>query len=73
LKKNSYIIAMRKIGILILSLLLISLAGFLFWNDIVDIYYKVSLKLPEVGKDITDFLTNPRQAPTFRVGESERT
>lgn len=48
---------MKKIGILILSLLLISLVGFLFWNDIANLYFRLSLKLPEVGKEITDFLT----------------
>ena len=37
-------------------MILISLAGFIFWNDITDIYSKFSLKLPEVGKEITNFL-----------------
>jgi len=56
---------MRKIGIIILSLLLISLVGFLFWNDILDIYYKLSLKLPEVSKEITDFLTKEAEKVVF--------
>jgi uncharacterized protein YkwD len=47
---------MRKIKVLILFLLLISLLGFIFWNDILDIYSKFSLKLPGVEKEITDFL-----------------
>ena len=66
---------MRKISILILSLVLISLVGFLFWNDIVSLYYKLSLKLPEVGKDITDFLTKEAEkvilAPPPLRSESE--
>jgi hypothetical protein len=56
---------MRKISLLILSLVLISLVGFLFWNDIVDIYYKLSLNLPVVGKEITDFLTKEAEKVIF--------
>lgn len=56
---------MRKISLLILFLVLISFTCFLYWNDIVDIYYKFSLKLPEVGKEITDFLTKEAEKVIF--------
>lgn len=66
---------MRKISILILFLILISLAGFIFWNDIVDVYSKFSLKLPKVGKEITNFLKEEAEkiivAPPPLRSESE--
>ena len=66
---------MRKISILILFLILISLAGFVFWNDVVDVYSKFSLKLPKVGKEITNFLKEEAEkiivAPPPLRSESE--
>lgn len=48
---------MRKVGIVILVLVIISLSGFVFWDNIFDIYSRLSLKLPQVGKEVTDFLS----------------
>jgi len=48
---------MRKLGILIFILIIISLVGFLFWNDILDIYSRFSLKLPQLKNDVTNFLS----------------
>lgn len=48
---------MRKVSIVILALAIIFLSGFVFWNDILDIYSKLSLKLPQVRKEVTEFLS----------------
>ena len=56
---------MKKISIFILFLISIFLIGFLFWNDVVNLYLKLSLKLPEVGKEITDFLAKEAEKVIF--------
>jgi hypothetical protein len=66
---------MKKISIFILFLLSVSLISFIFWNDIVDMKSKLSLKLPSVGKEVTDFLSKEAEkiifAPPPLKSESE--
>jgi uncharacterized protein YkwD len=48
---------MSKFKIFIIILILILGLGLFFWNDLLNIYSEFSLKLPEIGKEITGFLS----------------
>lgn len=48
---------MSKSKIFIIILIFILGLGLFFWNDLLDIYSQFSLKLPEIGKEVTDFLS----------------
>jgi len=48
---------MSKPKVLILSLVIICGLGLFFWNDLLNIYSEFSLKLPQIGEEVTNFLS----------------
>jgi hypothetical protein len=50
-------IHMSKFKIFIIILVLILGLGLFFWNDLLNLYSEFSLKLPEIGKEVNDFLS----------------
>ncbi len=48
---------MKKLSILLITFIIIFGTVSFFWNDLTDIYYRFSLKLPRVEKEITGVLT----------------